>query len=270
MKYDGCTRIRRRTHTARSMRKKTPRNRVRPNYVLLFSLFFMSVLITGIASFALHTPSLAVAKVRVMGVRLSDKAAVQRMADHAKGQNIITLRKSPIIKSIARLGEVKKVEMGRSFPNGAWVRVWERTPDAVLQANGHFIMIQLNGFIFHQTNGPVKGVPLVIVAKCDEIKSGTYTTSPCIRYALDALACARKEGIKLDKISVDPQGDICLNMGSDFYVKLGQPDDIQRKMSLLKNTLVYRPSIARKASYVDLSCPSAPVWKPKMVAEAAS
>jgi hypothetical protein len=59
-------------------------------------------------------------------------------------------------------------------------------------------------------------------------------------------------------------------MDSGFYVKLGQPDDIARKMSLLRSALAYRPSIAREAIYIDLSLPSAPVWRPKVVAQNAS
>ncbi|MCL4499690.1 MAG: hypothetical protein M1335_05560, partial [Chloroflexi bacterium] len=81
------------------------------------------------------------------------------------------------------------------------------------------------------------------------------------------LACDGR--IKVDKISIDHAGDMCLNMESDFYVKLGQPDDIARKMKLLHSVLVCRPSIAREARYIDLSSPSAPVWKPKMTAQAA-
>ncbi len=53
-------------------------------------------------------------------------------------------------------------------------------------------------------------------------------------------------------------------MGSDFCAKLGQPDDIALKMSLLRNALVHRPSIVREGGYIDLSLPQRPAGSRKV------
>ena len=258
--------------SARSRRrasKRIPRNRKRPNYLRLFCWFIISAVVSGAAAYTLCTPNLDVQDIQIYGVRLADRSAVEKAAKPALGHNIILLRKSPVLSRIARLTEVRQVKMGRRFPNKVWIRVWERKADAVLTDTRSYCMVQDDGFMFHAVNSPVEGVPLIEVAKCGSLKPGRISSSPVVLQALDVLKCARKEEIKTAKISVDDRGDLCLNMGSDFYVKLGQPDETARKMSLLRRALIYKPSIAKQALYIDLSCPSAPVWKPKVMASSA-
>lgn len=257
-------------NTAARPKRKTPRNRPKPNYLLLFNCFLSSVVVSGLVAYALSTPSLAVRETKIDGVKLADKNLVQKATKTALGQNTLLLKKGPIVSDIRKLSEVKEVRMGRSFPDGVWVKVTERKADAVLSDNHEYCLVQDDGLMFHKVKGPVSGIPLVEVAKCDPIKAGKIASRSDVRYALEALRSARHEGLRISKISVDPKGDMCLNMRSELYVKLGQPDDIARKMSLLRNTLVYKPSIVKDAIYIDMSCPSAPVWKPKEVARASS
>ena len=253
----------------RGASKRVPRNRRRPNYLRLLCWFSVSAVVSGAVAYALCTPSLDIKEIQIRGVRLADRSAVEKAAKTALGHNILLLRKSPTLSRIARLHEVKRVKMGRRFPNELWIRVWERKPDVVLTDTRTYCMAQDDGFMFHAVKGPVDKVPLIEVAKCECLKPGNVASTPAVLHALDVLACARKEQLKTSKISVDHRGDICLNMGSDFYVKLGQPDEIARKMSLLRRALIYKPSMAKQALYIDLSCPSAPVWKPKVMAQAA-
>lgn len=250
--------------------KRKPCNRKKPNYRLLFLIFFVASMLSAGISYAIRTPDLVVREVKLYGVRLADKSIIKKSAKAALGQNIILLKKSPILNKIRQLSEVSEVQMGRSFPDKAWVRVIERKADCVLTDNKRYYLMQSDGFVFHSVKGPEKGLPLLIVEKCSPIKIGEVARSLYARDALEALKCSRKEHLNVDKISVDPDGDMCLNMGSGFYVKLGQPDDVAGKMSILRRTLAFRPSISSEAVYVDISCPRAPVWKPKVLTHTAS
>jgi len=247
--------------------RKVPRNKKRPNYGFLFSLFFTSVFISGAGSYALRTPDLCIRKVSVDGVRLCNKAQIEEKANAFVGKNILIVRKSGVADGILGFSEVESVRIGRALPDKMWVTVRERTADAVITNGRGYFLTQDDGYIFHRVDGPEKKIPLIELKNSERLKSGYTAHSADARYALDVLRSAREKKLPVVKISVDPVGDICLNMDSGFYVKLGQPDDIARKMSLLKNALACRPSIAREAIYIDLSCPSAPVWKPKVVAQ---
>ena len=244
---------------------RIPRNRTMPNYLALLCWFTAAVLLSGAAAYALRTPNLDIDEIQIRGVRLADRAAVEKAGKRALAQNIVLLRKSPIANDIAALNEVEKVTIGRRFPRTVRINVYERKPHAILTDSREFCMIQRDGLMFHATDGPVEGIPLISVDICDSIQPGKIARGPQVAYALDVLRCAQENGLKTAKISVDHRGDMCLNMGSDFYVKLGQPDEIARKLSLLQRALTCKPSLAKESEYIDLSCPGSTVCKPKKV-----
>jgi len=232
-------------HPVRNARR-IPRNIRKPNYRFLVALFFFTAIISGLASFAFQTPSLLVREVKISGVCLADKKSVQSAGELALGRNIILLRKSNIISRISSLPEVKKVNVDRRFPNKVWIFVTERRPDAILTDGRVCSMIQLDGLMFHRVPGPVRGIPTVQVARCDPICVGRISRSQNVQYALDALACARRERLAATKISVDHVGDRCLYMEDGFYVTLGQPDEIPRKMAILSRAPARTPTIGRE------------------------
>lgn len=247
----------------RSNARRIPSNRIRPNYFLLFCLFTSAIFAGVGVSWVLTTPSLDVKSVDIKGVRLADSEAVRRAASRAVGRNIILIRTGPILHEISRLSEIRQVKMGRRFPDRMWIRVWERRPDAVLAMARGFYLAQRDGFVFHKVDSPPRGVPIIRLAVRERLVPGGTVRSASARCALDVLQIARTKAIKLDQISVDPEGDICLNMGSNFCVKLGGPEEIAWKMSLLQKMLAHRPSIVREGGYINLVCPSNPAWKPK-------
>lgn len=246
------------------------RNRRRPNYLLLFCVFALVATISGSITYALTTPSLNVAKVDIKGVRLADCRAVEKFASRAIGHNIILVRTAPTLQDVQRLSQVKDVKMGRDFPNRLWLRVWERKPEAALVSCGAFYLVERNGFVYHRLTTRPAGVPLIHVTGGERLKPGKTVDSRGIRCAMEVLTLARRDEIELTKISVDHQGRICLNMNSDFRVFLGYPDEIARKMSKLRNALARKPSMVRDGTYMDLSCPTAPAWRPKTAPPTAS
>lgn len=248
------------THPAR----RSSRNKKRPNYRLLFSFFFMSLVLSCAVTFALRTPNLEVKEVKIKGVNLCDRQIVDKYACSMEGKSILSLSKAKVCSAISGIHEVEDVKIGRSLPDKMWVQVIERKPVAIISDGQSFCMIQNDGLVFHRTTGPAKNIPLIEISNNEKLQPGKTAYSDQVRCALEVVKLAQSKKLKINKISIDHDGDICLNMVSGFYVKLGQPEDIARKMSLLRSALVYRPSIAGEAKYIDLSCPSAPVWKPKV------
>ena len=238
--------------------------------MLFFCIFVVVATVVGSVSYVLTTPTMDVSGVDIKGVHLSNRTAIVNMASRTIGHNIILQRTSPIIKDVRGLSQVRLVKMGRKYPNRMWLRVWERKPDAVIVAHGSYYLVQADGFVFHKISTIPKKLLRIEVTGSEKYKPGKMVGSPSIRCALHALAIARRQSIKLDKISIDPRGDICLNMGSEFRAKLGQPDSIALKMSLLRNALLHRPSMVQEGAYIDLSVPTDPAWKPKAAATTAS
>lgn len=251
-----------RRHPPRNVKRKQ-RNRKKPNYRLLLKLFLLSIFVSGLGSYVMQTPALAVREVQIKGVRLTDKARVEEIAGSALGRNILLVDTSGISRRVRALHEVERVSVGRSLPGRVCIQVIERKPAAVIDSPDTRCMIQNDGLAFHAVDGPVAGVPTIQIASCGCVKEGRKVTSRCVDAALEAIKIARHESLPVAKISVDPIGDMCLNMEGGYYVKLGQPDEIARKMSMLRTVLVCKPSIAREAAYIDLSSPPGCAWKPK-------
>lgn len=249
--------------------RRVRRNRRRPNYLLFFSIFVVVVALTTSISYVLTSPTLDVASIDYKGIHLANKSVIEKMASSAIDQNIVLLRTSRIIRNVSGLSQVEQVKMGRKYPNRLWLRVWERKADAVLTTSNGYYLVQADGYVFHKIIAPPKGLLLVEIPGNTQLRPGAITSSLSIKCALQALGIARRQSIKIGKISIDHKGDICLNMGSDFCVKLGQPDSIALKMSKLRNALLHRPSIVQKGAYIDLSVPSDPAWKPKIAAPTA-
>jgi hypothetical protein len=254
---------------SRTGKRRIPRNRPRPNYLLLFSVFVLSALSTTGIYYTLTTPKLDVRSIDIKGVHLADAKAIEQTASLAEGRNIILVRTSPIVRRVERLSEGRTVKIGRRFPNRMWLRVWERKPDAVLASGSGFYLVQADGFVFHRLVATPRGVPVIAIAGNERFVPGRNVRCASARYALEVLQIARAKAIRLGKISVDREGDMCLNMGSDFCVKLGQPDDMAAKMSVLQQALACRPSMVREGGYLNLTCPTNPARKPRMAAASA-
>lgn len=249
--------------------KRIPPNTRKPNYKRLAVVFLTSIVAACGVSFALRTPALRIKSISVTGVKLADIEAVRDAAKYVLGKNLILARKSPAIGRISKISEVASVSMGRVFPDGMWVEVRERKPFAVLTVGSKYYMVQSDGLVFHELRDPEPGLPLVEICDIGQVRLGEIPPCRDISFVLEALKAACHEGICVEKISIDHAGNICLNMESNFCVKLGQPDEIPGKLSQVHRALVGRPSLAQEAAYIDVSCPSAMVWKPKSSAQVA-
>ncbi len=132
------------------------RNRKKPNYALLFSLLTFSALVSCFVSFVTQTPYLNVKEIRIKGVRISDKEAVENAAKTYLGKNILFINKKAAIEKILSLNEVMDVKIGRKFPATVWIRIFERKADAVLTDGSNYCLIQKKRFNVSQGKRPAE------------------------------------------------------------------------------------------------------------------
>ncbi|MCX6344789.1 MAG: FtsQ-type POTRA domain-containing protein, partial [Armatimonadetes bacterium] len=244
--------------------KKVPRNTMKTNFKFLAGVLFLSIIVGCAAAFILQAPSLAINKITITGVCLSDKDVVNDAAEYMREKNILLVGKGLALKKIGALSEVAEVNIGRTLPDKIWIRVSERKPFAILTNGKDYYMADCDGFVFHKVDGPVKGVPLIKLDLSINLCLGKIGSADDIRSALLVLKCAHRKKLDITKISIDHVGNMCLNINGKFYIKLGQPDELEYKISQVQNAIDGRPSFAKDADYIDASCPRAIVWKPKL------
>ncbi|MFQ3549663.1 MAG: FtsQ-type POTRA domain-containing protein [Armatimonadota bacterium] len=254
----------RRKYTVNKRFNKRPRNRQKPNYILLFFILVVSSLLSGGVSYLLSSDEFDITKISFSGNRLLDSEIIDTECRYAVGQNIYILSKEKLENKILKHSQVEEVKIKKKLPADIEIYIKEKTPVAIVSDGKNFYLADKNRYLFHQIKLDNNNkLPLIELAGIKNLKVGEYCNSNRLKWSYELLGYAKNEMVNVSKISVDHSGNICLNMGKNLYVKMGQPDDLERKVSLLRATLVYRPSIAKKALYIDLSCPKAPVWKPK-------
>lgn len=246
--------------------RKTRRNRRRFNIrVLLLPVVVLALsgaIGTGVHSL-LTTPKLRVTTVAVRGAKLVSAADIQKDASIAIGRNIIALHRRDICERIMKRPEVKSVAVGRRLPKMVVVTVAERTPYLTLTNGAGFWLVDRGGLPFHRVSGAEKSVPLVTLPPGALVVPGRKVINSGLGNAMACMECSPSLSRRISKISVDRAGNVCLNMGSDFYVKLGQPVDIGQKMSKLSELIAAEPDIGKRVEYINVSCYEYPALKPK-------
>lgn len=238
----------------------------------------MLLILTGIGmgcKYAVTTPELRISRVNVRGTRLLDETAVKtevwRTIKSDNGlfgryQNILTFSKTRILTNLKNHPEIKSVRIGRLLPRAVMVQVEEHKPCATVTNGQVFWLVEKNGLLFHQVHSVPSFTPAIILPPGTPVKLGQMAAGSGIAPALkciglwNGLVTDRKS--RVSKISVDPVGNLCLNIGSEFYIKLGQPVEIAEKLKSLSR-IISETDIVDNALYIDVSCPGHEAWKSK-------
>jgi len=257
---------RRRTKRALYRGAGLPRRR-RTNWRRVVRLALGAVTLCGLAVgiyFALTTPRLIVRKVRVVGANGALAARItHRVTPECAGKNIFRIKKRYVVKLSLQEPEVARAWVHRGLPRTIVVKVKLRQPYAILCAGDAACLMDKDGIPFRKCSSAHRlGLPQIKVSRPMPIELGR----PCRGAAKSALRCiwaAADYGFKVRKISVDPAGDLCLNVVNRFYVKMGPPTNLDGKLEILGKMLEGKPEMFNHIEYVDLSCPTAPAVKRK-------
>ncbi|MGQ9782490.1 MAG: cell division protein FtsQ/DivIB [Armatimonadota bacterium] len=219
--------------------------------------------ITTIIAFVLQTPMLLVREVRVKGLRFTTRDRVERLAKRALGKNIILFPTGEISRSIAKIPEVSRVSLDRVFPDTVEICIVERRPFAVLLHDSQVYLVQHNRFVFHQAKGIPQGFPVIEVADPGSVRVGQRCELDGLCVGIRVINSARKKELTISKVSIDRLGDICLNMCNGLRVRLGQSENLNEKMSVIRTALICKPGLTREALILDVTCPRFPVYRPR-------
>lgn len=225
----------------------------------------------------LTTPKLSVTQVKIIGTRLVDAGSVELDVRSAVvGKNILLISRGRITEQVMKnRPEISKVGIGRILPRTVVVRVKERTPYAAvipLETSEQkpqpqsYLLVDPEGIPFHISDILPRGVPVVELAR-EHYSKLTLGEKPKNAPLSSAMACifdCRNAECNIDKISVDPAGNLCLNIGSNFYIKFGQPVEIPEKLETLRKMLPALRDRGESLLYIDISCYEKPVWKRKI------
>lgn len=226
----------------------------------------------GLLLFA--NPYLRVTKVRVDGAQTLSPAQVYAEAQVPPRANIFRLAlREPLVRRLEQDPLVDHATRRIQLPDTLVLTVAERQPFATLSSGGRYWLLDRKGVPYQTLDKPYPQVPLVAVQDAAEGTQGIVLGQPlhtrwlAQTYNLMGLL-ARSRTLEAAKISVDQNANICLNRADKLQILLGQPEALPQKVALAEAAVAANGgTIARRAAYIDVSCPDLPVWKPRPDAE---
>ena len=241
------------------------KKRLTVSAILTFGL--VAVLVCSFVKYACDTKMFIVtentAKVEQFDLAPGDKLeAVTK--ENAAGKFILAVNRRKMEREAKKLPEVRDARAELGFPNKVRLVVTEYVPLSAVADGGHYVVINPEGLIFHTCKKPVENLPVIRTPKPPTPKPvrGEKIKDKTVKIGMDIIAASNKEKVPLSEVRFDSNGNICLNMKCNVPVKFGGAEDIDRKMEILAAFMSRYSGEAKNAEYIDVSCPSGPVWKP--------
>jgi cell division protein FtsQ len=211
------------------------------------------------------SPILGVKRVHVVGLRTLKSQDIISTARVPLQKNIFLIGLKKITRRTASHPVVDRAHVAVSLPNTVVIRIQERKPVLILQHGSQFFEVDTKKVPYRSCPSPLRGLPILQAADIRSISLGKPMPNHSIDVAFQCLGRPDVLSVRdIYRISVDQNGNLCLNIRDGIEVRLGQPDSkFAEKFNLLKNIKTTASNDYRRALYFDLSCPEAPAVKYK-------
>lgn len=228
----------------------------------LLSVVLLVALTIEVASALLTSPYFSIRKISVSGNKSLSTAQVIRTLDKFKGSNIFRIDKREIVNRLKENPVIKGARVFRRLPNGLFVHVIERKPDAILSVNGKLYLLDSSGIPYRPISQEDRRLTIILCNNLSAVRIGKCISAPEFRVARQCLLQVRKEKLpKITEIYVDQNDGLCLNTRDGFKVILGQPDQIIQKIHEAARVIREIPDFRTKGEYVNVSSPGNPAYK---------
>jgi len=182
---------------------------------------------------------------------IPDKTSIIRAQTHA-----MELR-------LKRLPFVAEAHVSRRLPATLAVTITARKPIALLDNGSTRWEIDREGIPIREAR-PEMLLPMIVVASNQALTAGLRVSDDGVVGGINAFRLCRNSLLSgVSKIDVDPDADLCLNMNDGVVIRLGQPEELQKKLALAERIYEERPDVAAEVEAIDLRCPDAPACTPR-------
>ncbi|HEV2471635.1 MAG TPA: cell division protein FtsQ/DivIB, partial [Chthonomonadales bacterium] len=161
---------------------------------------------------------------------------------------------------LRRLPWIRAAAAGRTLTGGVWVRVINRRPAAVVHSGAQYMEVDQTGWSIRPARASmIAGLPRIVLLAAPRLRIGASIDSPAVRQSVSLMNSLRADPVvRIAKIEVDQTDGIWLNMQDGVRIGLGQCNDLQQKLHLVRNLYLADPKIADRVEVVNLTVPSSP------------
>ncbi len=189
----------------------------------------------------------------------SEALALKRDGERALGENVLLAHVGQIEQSLLKHPYCKSAKISRTlFPPGLAIHCRPRTPIALLHAADGAFEVSRNSMIIRRWSSDAS-LPEISAANISAGTVGVKISNPTLLDAVRIIAAFSGEKIiKVSQLVVAMDGQLWLNMTDGVQVRFGRPDNLAKKMQLLRRAYRVDPKIAEHISLLDFIYPEAP------------
>jgi cell division septal protein FtsQ len=206
--------------------------------------------------FAVFSPFFIIRNVRIYGLSDLTPAEAQKtisLAAFPPKTNIFRLPEKKLESSILSQAFIQKVQFKRIFPQSISIDIISRQPVATLAVQNGIWQMDDAGRIIR--SGSRRGLTPIYVSGKYTVTPGEIPSSPTLAGAILAINTLKGWGCPaIQKIEVDQNADMCLNMEGELSIQLGQTDHMDTKLAAIRRIYALSPSIASTVRLINLTC----------------
>jgi hypothetical protein len=220
-------------------------------------------------TFVNRSPLFAIRHVRITGLAAllpGEAAQAQAASVIPPGTNFFHLDRKKLETALKGVPALAEARISPRFPNSVDIVVTPREPVAVLAAGELRWEVDRSGVAIRPERS-AEQLPEIACSSAANVAAGQRIDVPGVAGALSAAAfCASNahgKPLSVAKIEVDQNGDMCLNMVDNVAIRIGQNDQLDTKLSLVRRIYNERPDIGAEVESIDLRFPEAPACLPR-------
>lgn len=223
-------------------------------------------LIAGLTYFLLFTQYFNIREVEVKGAVSLDHNIILEMANIGIGENIFLQNNLSRENSIKKnFSIIKSIKIKQQLPGKVIIEINEKIPRLVLATNSSYLLIGDNGEVLDLRDKLNNlSIPLMTgVNLIDKITVGQVVVQKDVAKVLNFIKLVPAKDLDLlEEVSV-LKDDIVIFPNSSFMVIVGDSENIEKKMLILKTLIKNTNILVNTIDYIDISNPEKIIKKIK-------
>lgn len=226
-------------------------------------IIFTAILIFSVIVWVLSVPFWHIKKIIIEGNNIISNHVILKTAQIPQDENIFFLNYNGIRKRLKTIPQIKNVFVSGKLPNSISIRIEERKPISIFIIDGKYYAVDDEGVIIRSVeNDNLSLLPAVVGLNSKVILDNQKIDAKnmyAVKKSFSILTkIFDKSRFVLEMRNAD---DISIIIDDIIKVKLGNYEDIDRKLSVVSTLLNSAASERNKIEYIDVRVVDNPAIK---------
>ena len=257
-------------HLPRRYRRETPRAVVRSRRKWTLMFLYAALAVEMVAAL-LTAPALAIQKVEVTGIRglpETERTETLKALTVPRATNWILTPLTLLTKRTEKLPWIQGAAVQRNFSRTLRATITPRIPTVAFTVGTDTFESDAEGIPMRAIRTEMRGrLPEIVLPETFHLVLGQSAATSTVQAAIHILQTTDHErALRISKIVIDQNDNLCLNMLDGMRLELGQPDEITAKIAQMQKIYAKDATVGTRLEVINLSCPSAPACTPRLAA----